>query len=177
MSKLQIPPNKGSSAYGVKKQKLPLPAQSGQGQGMGRRTQRLLKALGVLTAVLLTIFGAGGPEDSIDAVRQFVTFATRGTSWEAASWLTAAHLAVPARIGAILGTIGLFVWVIWPERGPKVAASPAPANPEDKYVVGGRVEDEPGLSIGPLPALEYWCQFLNTLRKFLEMAHCKRLST
>lgn len=86
---------------------------------MGRRTQRLLRAIGVVTAALLAIWGAGGPEDGIDAARQFVTFLARGTAYEAASWLKPEVLAAPARVLALMSAMGIMVWVFWPERKAK----------------------------------------------------------
>lgn len=128
---------------------------------MGRKTKRLFRALGVVTAVLLAVWGAGGPEDGIEAARQFVTFLARGTTWEAAWWFTPAFLAGPARNAAILAAIGLLIWVFWPERKPKPRASTSKEGleqygvaPPANHIVGGRAQDEPGSAIGPMPTLE-----------------------
>lgn len=130
MSKLQIPPNKGGSTYGVQEQALLPTVESGQGRDMLFR--RFLLWLGpTLVGGAFTVCGiALAAAQTWPAARVRVESAFRW-AWalmtEPAFWISAAVL-----LGAY---VGLLYWT-WPLR-PRLRKAPQPADPvsgEPEYI-------------------------------------------
>lgn len=113
---------------------------------------RLWKGFGVIVGALFGIVGVGGPKNGVAALRDTIDFAFADTPWEAASWLTVSGMEW-LRYLFLLAAAGILVWSFWPARRPDVTGGPASV-PEGKYIFGGHAEDEPGVTIGPMPTAE-----------------------
>lgn len=113
MSFLQIPPNKGSSTYGVQERALPCRAESGQGRGMLRTVIRnMVGGLFVVGGIVGWVFNTFGLASSL------VSFPDDLTDVQAAAVkLVVALTGAPWLLYMALVLIGLAILLWHPEKG------------------------------------------------------------